>query len=166
MLRRGAVATTGVDTAGRGTTAGRVVTPGYGSGAGAEAPGLGSGPAVAGEEEAARAGVADPSARTRLAAAKGRSNDEAFIGLSDLPFAANAAWTLRGTQVLRTPRSSRHEPDPVCRAGAPCCGTTGPPANLQAQISICCPGWRILATFEASPSLVASFDWFVRPPPP
>src|SRR4029077_3879208 len=109
VLRRGAVATTGVDTAGRGTTAGRVVTPGYGSGAGAEAPGLGSGPAVAGEEEAARAGVADPSARTRLAAAKGRSNDEAFIGLSDLPFAANAAWTLRGTQVLRTPRSSRHE---------------------------------------------------------
>jgi hypothetical protein len=42
----------------------------------------------------------------------------------------------------------------------------GAPANLQTQISDCCPGWRILATFEPSPSLVASLDWFVRPPPP
>ena len=67
--------------------------PGYGSGAGAgdAAPGLGSGPAVAGEEGAAKAGVAHPSTRTALAAAMGRSNDEALIGLSDLPFAANAA---------------------------------------------------------------------------
>jgi hypothetical protein len=47
--------------------------------------------AVAGDEEAARAGGADPSARTTLAAAMGRSNDEALIGISDLPFAAIAA---------------------------------------------------------------------------
>ena len=65
--------------------------PVYGSGVGDAATGLGSGPALAGEEVAAKAGVADPSARTALAAARGRSNVEVFIGLSDLPFAAIAA---------------------------------------------------------------------------
>jgi hypothetical protein len=65
--------------------------PGYGSGAGDVAPGLGSGAAVAGEDVAAKAGGAHPSARATLAAAKGRSNDEALIGLPDLPFAAIAS---------------------------------------------------------------------------
>jgi hypothetical protein len=88
---RVATGATGAETTARGTTTGRIVTPGYGSGAGDEAPGLGSGTAVAGDEEVARAGGADPSARTTLAAAMGRSNDEALIGISDLPFAAIAA---------------------------------------------------------------------------
>jgi hypothetical protein len=91
VLRRGAAGATGADRTGRETTTGRVDTLGNGSGAGDEAPGLGSGPAVAGEEEAAKAGVADPSARATLAAANGRSNDEAFIGLPALPFAAIAS---------------------------------------------------------------------------